>query len=216
MNGCNIAGWDKRHEEEYVTMVLASIISGAGATASQDGWHACGPECCFGALTSGDIEMLEHSYPIIIHRYSLMEDSGGAGRNRGGSGTCWEVEPLDAPMTLITFGEGRRIPAMGAAGASSAMVDKKVGRLEITRGGATEVITDNVIETIQPGERAANFNPGGGGFGPAYERDIARVVADVKNGLVSLEGARRDYGVVITDLATLEVDTAATAALRSA
>lgn len=215
-NGCNIAGWDKRHEEEYVTMVLASIISGAGATASQDGWHACGPECCFGALTSGDIEMLEHSYPIIIHRYSLMEDSGGAGRNRGGSGTCWEVEPLDAPMTLITFGEGRRIPAMGAAGAASAMVDKKVGRLEITRGGATEVITDNVIETIQPGERAANFNPGGGGFGPAYERDIARVVADVKNGLVSLEGARRDYGVVITDPATLEVDAAATAALRSA
>ncbi len=65
-NGCNIAGWDSRHDEEYVTMVLASIISGAGATASQDGWHACGPECCFGALTSGDIEMLEHSYPIII------------------------------------------------------------------------------------------------------------------------------------------------------
>ena len=60
-NGCNIAGWDSRHDEEYVTMVLASIISGAGATASQDGWHACGPECCFGALTSGDIEMLEHS-----------------------------------------------------------------------------------------------------------------------------------------------------------
>ena len=61
-NGCNIAGWDTRHDEECVTMVLASIISGAGATASQDGWHACGPECCFGALTSGDIEMLEHSY----------------------------------------------------------------------------------------------------------------------------------------------------------
>jgi N-methylhydantoinase B len=51
-NGLNIAGWDKRHDEEYVTMVLATIISGAGATPSQDGWHACGPECCFGALTS--------------------------------------------------------------------------------------------------------------------------------------------------------------------
>ena len=51
-NGCNIAGWDKRHDEEYVTMVLASIISGAGATALADGWHAVGPECCFGALTS--------------------------------------------------------------------------------------------------------------------------------------------------------------------
>lgn len=201
-NGCNIAGWDTRHDEEYVTMVLASIISGAGATASQDGWHACGPECCFGALTSGDIEMLEHSYPIIIHRYSLM-DSGGAGKNRGGSGTCWEVEPLDKPMTLITFGEGRRIPAMGAAGAKSDMIAPKVGRLEVTRNGETRIITENVIETIQPGERAANKNPGGGGYGDPFEREIARVVEDVRNGLVSIEGPRRDYGVVITDPAAL-------------
>ncbi len=215
-NGCNIAGWDKRHDEEYVTMVLASIISGAGATANQDGWHACGPECCFGALTSGDIEMLEHSYPIIIHRYSLMVDSGGAGRNRGGSGTCWEVEPLDSPMTLITFGEGRRIPAMGAAGAKSAMIAPKVGSLELTRKGATEVITNNVIETINPGERAANRNPGGGGFGNAFQRDLARVVDDVRNGLVSEPGARLDYGVVFANFAALEVDHNATAALRAA
>ncbi len=215
-NGCNIAGWDKRHDEEYVTMVLASIISGAGATANQDGWHACGPECCFGALTSGDIEMLEHSYPIIIHRYSLMVDSGGAGRNRGGSGTCWEVEPLDSPMTLITFGEGRRIPAMGAAGAKSGMIAPKVGSLELTRHGATEVITNNVIETIHPGERAANRNPGGGGFGNAFQRDLARVVDDVRNGLVSEIGARLDYGVVFAKFNALEVDHHATAALRAA
>ncbi len=214
-NGCNIAGWDKRHDEEYVTMVLASIISGAGATANQDGWHACGPECCFGALTSGDIEMLEHSYPIIIHRYSLMEDSGGAGRNRGGSGTCWEVEPLDTPMTLITFGEGRRIPAMGAAGAKSVMIAPKVGSLELTRNGATEVITKNVIKTIHPGERAANRNPGGGGFGNPFQRAIARVVEDVRNGLVSEQGARLDYGVVFANFASLEVDHQATAALRA-
>jgi N-methylhydantoinase B len=215
-NGCNIAGWDKRHDEEYVTMVLASIISGAGATNGQDGWHVRGPECCFGALTSGDIEMLEHSYPIIIHRYSMMEDSGGAGKFRGGSGACWEVEPLDAPMTLVTFGEGRRIPAMGAAGARSTLIQPKVGRLEITRGGETTIVTENVIETIQPGERAANKNPGGGGFGNPFERDVARVVDDVKNGLVSLEGARADYGVVITDRETLIVDDAATAAARAA
>lgn len=214
-NGCNIAGWDKRHDEEYVTMVLASIISGAGATNGQDGWHVRGPECCFGALTSGDIEMLEHSYPIIIHRYSMMEDSGGAGKFRGGSGACWEVEPLDAPMTLVTFGEGRRIPAMGAAGARSNLIGPKVGRLEITRGGETAIITENVIETIQPGERAANKNPGGGGFGDPFERDVARVVEDVRDGLVSLEGARVDYGVVITDRETLVVDEAATAAARA-
>lgn len=214
-NGCNIAGWDTRHDEEYVTMVLASIISGAGATPSQDGWHACGPECCFGALTSGDIELLEHSYPIIIHRYSLMTDSGGAGRFRGGSGTCWEVEPLDRPMTFITFGEGRRIPAVGAAGAVSTMIDAKVGRLEISRDGRVELVKKNIIETIQPGDRAANMNPGGGGYGPPFERAVALVVDDVRNGLVSIEGADRDYGVVIHDPETLAVDEAATARRRA-
>jgi N-methylhydantoinase B len=215
-NGCNIAGWDKRHDEEYVTMVLASIISGAGATPDQDGWHACGPECCFGALTSGDVELLEYSYPIIIHRYSLMTDSGGAGRYRGGSGTCWEVEPLDSPMTFITFGEGRRIPAVGAAGARSVLIEPKVGRIEFHRHGKTDLVKTNVIETIQPGERAANMNPGGGGYGDPFQRPIESVVWDVKNGLVSLRGAREDYGVVIADQGTLEVDHAATRRLRGA
>jgi len=214
-NGCNIAGWDTRHDEEYVSMILASIISGAGATPIQDGWHACGPECCFGALTSGDIELLEYSYPIVIHRYSLMTDSGGAGKYRGGSGTCWEVEPLDKPMDFITFGEGRRIPAMGAAGAKSRMIEPKVGRIEFTRGGKVEVVKTNVIEIINPGERAANKNPGGGGYGDPYERDIGAVVSDVKNGLVSIEGARIDYGVVIADVASLEVDLGATGEMRA-
>ncbi len=215
-NGCNIAGWDTRHNEEYVTMVLASLISGAGATPSQDGWHACGPECCFGALTSGDIELLEHSYPIVIHRYSLMTDSAGAGRFRGGSGTCWEVEPLDKPMTFVSFGEGRRIPAMGAAGAESKMIESKVGRIEITRAEGSELIKKNLIATINPGERAANMNPGGGGYGNAYERPVENVVWDVKNGLVSIEGAREDYGVVISDPEALTVDREATAQLRGA
>lgn len=213
-NGCNIAGWDTRHDEEYVTMVLASLISGAGATPSQDGWHACGPECCFGALTSGDIELLEYSYPIVIHEYGLMVDSGGAGKYRGGSGTRWEVEPIDKPMDFITFGEGRKYPATGAAGAKSRMIEPKVGRIEITRGGKVDLIKENVIETINPGERAANMNPGGGGYGDPFERDVNAVVWDVKNGLVSIDGAKEDYGVVFADAHKLVVDMEGTAALR--
>ena len=214
-NGCNIAGWDSRTDEEYVTMVLATLISGAGATPQQDGWHAVGPQSCFGALTSGDVELIEYSYPIIIHQYSLMTDSGGAGKFRGGSGTCWEVEPIDEPMTFVMFGEGRRLPAMGAANAHSGMVEKKVGRVEFNRGGEIEVVRKNVIATIQPGETAANKNPGGGGYGDPFDRPVEKVVWDVKNDLVSLEGAKEDYGVVIRDLESLEVDTVATQALRA-
>lgn len=212
-NGCNIAGFDKRHNEEYVSMILASIISGAGATAYMDGWHACGPQCCFGALYSGDIEVLEYSYPVIIHQYSLMTDSGGAGKYRGGSGTVWEVEPLDHEMTVITFGEGRRFPALGAAGAESVLTDAKVGRLVVKNAEGAKTYRDNMVVTIKPGESAANHNPGGGGYGNPFERPVEWVVEDVRNRIVSEEGARKEYGVVI-DAKTLRVDQEATRQLR--
>lgn len=215
-NGLNIAGKDRRTDEEFVTMVLATIISGGGATPQQDGWHAVGPQCCFGALTSGDVELLEYSYPIIIHRYSLMTDSGGAGKFRGGSGTAWEVEPLDGDMLCIGFGEGRRIPAMGAAGASSSIVETKVGRVELKRGGKVDVERKNIIETIRTGETITNLNPGGGGYGNPFERPVEKVVRDVRDRLVSVEGARADYGVAILDPETLEVDLAETRRLRAA
>jgi N-methylhydantoinase B len=58
------------------------------------------------------------------------------------------------------------------------------------------------------------MNPGGGGYGDPFQRPIEAVVWDVRNGLVSLRGAREDYGVVIKDEATLEVDLSATKQLR--
>ena len=60
-----------------------------------------------------------------------------------------------------------------------------------------ETIRKNVIETLKPGETATNLNRGGGGYGNPFERPIEKVVWDVKNGLVSLRGARDDYCVVI-------------------
>ena len=42
------------------------------------------------------------------------------------------------------------------------------------------------------------MTPGGGGYGHPYTRDAAAVLADVRNGWVSLEAARREYGVVVT------------------
>jgi N-methylhydantoinase B len=72
------------------------------------------------------------------------------------------------------------------------------------------------METIKPGETVTNKNPGGGGYGNPLERPIEKVVMDVKNGLVSIEGAKRDYGVVIADLRSLVVDLPASRRLRSA
>jgi N-methylhydantoinase B len=64
----------------------------------------------------------------------------------------------------------------------------------------------------QPGDALTFSSAGGGGYGSPLERDIEAVAQDVLNGYVSLEGARRDYGVVMT--ADGRVDHAATRALR--
>ena len=59
------------------------------------------------------------------------------------------------------------------------------------------------------------MNPGGGGFGNPYERSVERVVWDVKNGLVSIKAAALEYGVVISDSDSLQVDFEATDKLRN-
>jgi N-methylhydantoinase B len=214
-SGINIAGLDPRNgNDEYVTMVLASIISGAGANKTMDGWPACGPLCCFGALMSGDIELLEYAYPILIHRYSLMTDSGGAGEFRGGSGTRIEIEPLDHAMTVVGFGEGRQLPTSGAAGANNVLLEPKLGRLIHRKNdGEEQSFIYNAQLIAQPGERVININPGGGGYGDPRRRPVASVADDVRNGLVSREGARLEYGVVIDGNG--QVDDAATRACRA-
>ncbi len=212
-SGINIAGMDPRTGEQYVTMVLASIISGAGATRVMDGWHACGPLCCFGALSAGDTELLEYAYPIVIRRYGLLQDSGGAGAFRGGSGTVWEVEPIDHEMTVVAFGEGRKLPTMGAAGAFNRMLDPKLGKLVLQRGDERQVYRSNTILQVAPGQRVANYNPGGGGYGNPLARDPDAVRLDVLNGLVSPEAAHDEYGVVLDE--HLCVDAPATARLRA-
>jgi N-methylhydantoinase B len=55
--------------------------------------------------------------------------------------------------------------------------------------------------------------PAGGGYGDPLERDMRQVLEDVRDGLISIDTARNDYGVVITDV--LQLDEAATANCRS-
>ena len=70
-------------------------------------------------------------------------------------------------------------------------------------------------DTFAYGDVVSFQQPGAGGYGPPWERDPRAVLRDVLEDYVSIEGARRDYGVVI-DPATLTVDEPATQAARAA
>ena len=73
-------------------------------------------------------------------------------------------------------------------------------------------LADNIM--LNSGDVVRIESAGGGGWGNPLERDLDDVARDVKKGYVTIEGARRDYGVVM-DSDTLTVDTEATRAFRA-
>ena len=82
-----------------------------------------------------------------------------------------------------------------------------------TLDGQLEKIEPHSFFTLKPGEMYIRHQAGGPGFGDPFERDPERVRKDVRNEFLSIESAKRDYGVVI-DPVTLEVDYEETRALR--
>jgi N-methylhydantoinase B/oxoprolinase/acetone carboxylase alpha subunit len=70
---------------------------------------------------------------------------------------------------------------------------------------------------LKRGDVVRYNTPGGGGYGDPFMRDPQTVLTDVRNGWVSVDAARTEYGVVLADTGDdYLVDEAATAALRSA
>ena len=87
-----------------------------------------------------------------------------------------------------------------------------VNTIEDSSGRIEEIATNRIIK-VKKGDVITLHGMGGAGFGDPFERDADRVQRDVKDGFVSIEKAKEDYGVVI-DPVTLEVDTEATAVKR--
>lgn len=179
---------------------------GTGALAAQDGLAAT-------AYPSGvagvQAEVMETVAPLVIRRRELRRDSGGAGRSRGGLGQTLEFEVrTDEPFLFSGLYERVRHPAPGLAGGQAGAP----GALRATGG----VTVEPKLSRLVPAPTVITLEmPGGGGYGPPADRDPARVAQDVRDGYVSLERARDDYGVVL-DPVTLAVDEAQTRARRAA
>ena len=69
--------------------------------------------------------------------------------------------------------------------------------------------------SLRRGDLFLHTSAGGGGFGPAFEREAGLVAEDVREGKVSPRAARERYGVIL-DGVSFVVDEAATLACRSA
>ena len=96
----------------------------------------------------------------------------------------------------------------GGAGSRNAIV------LTYPDGTQRRVKSKEIIRDIPPGTVFHQLAGGGGGYGDGFERPAERVAADVSSGVVSVQAAREDYGVVI-DADGGALDAAGTAGLRA-
>ena len=135
--------------------------------------------------------MIETLTPLVQLRRELRTDSGGAGRFRGGLGQETEIACRSGEAWGVsTLIDRTQIPApglnSGAAGAPG----------ELTLSNGVRARPKSMLR-LDPDVRVRLAPPGGGGYGDPRERDPDRVLADVVEGYVSVEAARREYGVAI-------------------
>ena len=152
------------------------------------------------------VEAVETSFPVIVWRKEYRERSAGAGRNRGGFGQVLEIGGEDGtPFSVAAmFDRTWRAPEGRFGG-----TDGAAGTVSLASGGK---LASKGRQSIPYGDRLVLELPGGGGYGDAWTRAPKLVAADVADGLITAEDARRQYGVVVD--ANGVVDEAATDTLR--
>jgi N-methylhydantoinase B len=181
---------------------------GGGWGAKHDGDGMCATVC----INDGDthnrpIEASEWKSPLVVEEYTLLSDSGGAGRHRGGLGAR-RITRLLGPMKVNSHTERTQCVPWGLYGGRPALPN----RVRVRRAdGRIEEFLNGKLSAYEMGAGDALIVEagGGGGYGPPWERPAEQVQADVREGYVSLAQARADYGVVL-DAATLAIDWAAT------
>ena len=184
---------------------------GWGAKHNEDGM------CATIAINDGDThngpsEQVEARFPLLVERYSLRPDSGGAGRQRGGLGAEQVVRALSDIM-LNTQIERVECRPWGLFGGLSAMGNA----VELRRGNGDKVTFPSgkvFSQLLKEGDSWVLKSGGGGGFGSPVDRDVSSVERDVVQGYITHDSAKDHYGVVV-DRRTNKADKRATAELRA-
>jgi N-methylhydantoinase B len=210
-----ITGIDPREGRPYATIDFLNAASGTGAIWGTDGWATGTPEVCSGCIRYPDVEHFEVLTPNRWDTWEIEPDSGAPGRWRGGTAMRTVVSNLGGAGAIHSGGQGfseaaRPVPSI-AGGRQPAPARRWIAEPD----GSTTAAGELTSYAWRPGATMTVVTQGGCGVGDPFEREVAAVRKDVIEEKVSIEGARRDYGVSI-DPETFAVDEAETRRLRGA
>jgi N-methylhydantoinase B len=159
-------------------------------------WASDGPDAVqtHGQNTeNAPIEETELNYPVRIERLSLVEDSDGPGRFRGGLGLRKDYL-FDRPTTFTILADRDKTGPWGALGGHAGHIAEY---LLIRDGNETRLSSKTTLD-LQAGDIISCRTCGGGGYGPPETRDPAHVLRDVLEGKVSAHRAHHLYRVALT------------------
>jgi N-methylhydantoinase B len=168
-----------------------TLAGGYGGRIGSDGPDAVQPH--FQNTQNAPIEETELNYPVRIPRYSLISDSEGPGRTRGGLGLCREYTFVDHQPVFTTLVDRVNFRPSGLFGGE----EGRGASCSVISNGKTIPIPSKGSIQLKPGDTIRVESPGGGGYGRPSERDAELMLRDVKEGKISAGRAKECYGVAI-------------------
>ena len=203
--GITIGGYDKAlHPFIYV-----DFLSGCwGARPWADGLD--GNTSMFANMASFSVEVIEAENPLEVLDYEFVPDTGGAGQFRGGMSQrkTWRMLADEGILQVRADRQTHRPYGLYGGGPGAA------GRNVLDPGLPTEEkLHAKLTMTLRKGQLFRHELPGAGGWGDGLTRELALVAKDLRDGLVTIEAAARDYGVVAIGDPPV-IDAAATETLR--
>jgi N-methylhydantoinase B len=191
-NGANSAwvfsGIDPRTGQYYV--YLETLAGGSGARATKDGLDAV--QVHITNTSNLPVESIEMEYPLLVESYGFVQNSGGAGKHRGGLGLRRVVRPVGHTMTFSGQGERFVNKPWGLFGGGSGGAGKFV---KLSGGAQVPLPTKPANLEVKPDEAIVVETPGSGGYGKPSERASAAIENDYRSGKFSRDFIKANYGV---------------------
>ena len=174
------------------------MIGGWGGRPFADGHDTC--NCINGNCRTVPVEVYETRFPWLVETLSLVDDSGGPGRYRGGLGSTKTLVCQADEITISHMGDRHRagpwgLLGGGEGGAASLLVRRANSDSWHDACAAWGKVSPSKFANvaIRRGDRVRLTTCGGGGYGDPHTREFEMVAEDLREGYISTSAAAR-YG----------------------
>jgi N-methylhydantoinase B len=194
--GPSFYGVDPRYQNFYIGFSFCSLGSGGGLL-GKDGDPYMAPLSNYGGVRTPNIEANEVQYPHLTLCHEMEPDTAGTGQWRGGPGIRYSLQFYGDPTNIVMFGDGMKIPPFSLGKGSPGSLNRV--HLTTPQGESIQMASKEPPLQIPSGTILTVVSSGGGGWGDPTQRSPKQVLQDVRNGIISNESARTDYGVALVE-----------------